>query len=566
LLSPAARVLSMKCMMVLDWLRRHKFKIIALVLVVAAPAVMVVTIWSFFQNRELRRLRATAVAAREMAEGCLQSNRLAEADVLCRTAIDVLGKLATRTRDPQIRFENAIALETLAAIQVAMDQPDQAEKPFEQAIALYDKLVFNDSSAIEFRERAARCMLRFAPMFNESGRWDEAEGVLQHGLNACMFRLTSAPLDPRLDDEQVLLKNQLGLLYQRTGRVTEALEEFARAVAVQNDVVARSSATGDDRALLISIMLNQAQTFSAANQEDAAERVLVKSSEVAGKLCEDFPTIERFRDLAATALEREGDQIARDPGRAAEARRHFERALVLRESLVASTPAPDRLDKLAETCHRLADSFLEAKSFEKAEEFQRRELLHRLRLEQDHPGLPAYRFGRGEALHNLAELLRQRGRTEEALPLERQAAPLLADVYRENVHNLEHRRAVSCAYWALCALEIARNDHGAAARAISAYQSIEPNGYEEAHEAAGFLCQCAQLCGDDHELRAPEKERLARAYADRAIGALETAVREGFRDLNELTTSPVYEPIRGRPEFSRLVHKVAAIVEAVKEG
>ena len=556
----------MKCMMVLDSLRPHKFKLIALVLVVAVPAFMVVTIWSVFRNREFRRLRATAVAARQSAERCLEANRVAEADSLCRTAIDVLGKLATRSSDPQIRFEKAIALETLAAIQVALDQPDQAESHFGQAIDQYDKLLFNDSAAIEVRERSAKCLLRFAPMFSESGRWDEAEGVLMHGLNVCLFRLTSAPPDPRLNNEQVMLRNQLGLLRQRTVRLTEALEEFAKAVAVQNKVVKSSSATDDDRALLISSMLNQAQAFSAANQPDAAERVLVKCSELAGRLCDDFPTSDRFRDLAATVLEREGDQIAKGAARAPEARRLFERAFVLRESLVAITPAPDCLDKLAETCHRLADSFLEAKSFEKAEEFQRRALFHRLRLEQDHPGLPAYRFRRGKALHNLAELLRQRGRVEEALPLERQACPLLAEVYRENVLDEDHRRAISCAYWTLCALEIARKDHGAAARAVSAYQSIEPNGYEEAHEAAGFLCQCVELCGNAHKPLAPEEERLARAYADRAIGALATAVRDGFRDLNELTTSPVYEPIRGRQEFSRLVHKVEAIVAAVKEG
>ena len=48
--------------------------------------------------------------------------------------------------------------------------------------------------------------------------------------------------------------------------------------------------------------------------------------------------------------------------------------------------------------------------------------------------------------------------------------------------------------------------------------------------------------------------------------ASQTAVRYGFRDLNELTTSRIYEPLRGRPDFSRLVHAVEAIDEAMKEG
>jgi hypothetical protein len=202
----------------------------------------------------------------------------------------------------------------------------------------------------------------------------------------------------------------------------------------------------------------------------------------------------------------------------------------------------------------------------KAEEFDRKELLFQSKLQQEHPRVIAFRFGRGRALHNLADELRQRGRSAEALELAREAAPLLASVHREKVLDQEHRRAASFAYWNLCTLELDRKDLQAAAQAINQYQTIEPRGYEEPHESAGFLCRCIILCRDDPKLPAAEKESLARSCADRAIGALETAVQSGFRNLNELKTSHVYDPLRGRADFADVLQKVEAFNEAMRGG
>ena len=160
----------------------------------------------------------------------------------------------------------------------------------------------------------------------------------------------------------------------------------------------------------------------------------------------------RHRELLATQLETEATELQGDSRRAAEARSLLERAFAIRDSLVAASPEEaEYLDRLAETCAALADSFLDAHLYEKAEEHQRKALSCQSRLAHLQPEVASFRFGRGRALHNLAELLRQRGRAAEALALAREAAPLLADVYRENVLNADHRRAVSHAYWLLWA-------------------------------------------------------------------------------------------------------------------
>ena len=362
------------------------------------------------------------------------------------------------------------------------------------------------------------------------------------------------------------MRDQLGLLFLRTNRWADAMENFEDAVTVQKGLIQASSGTSEDRELLISLLISQAKTYSANKKPDAALGALIEARELAERLNSAFPSTDRYRDLTATLLESEADQIQSDPNRAAEARGLLERALSIRESLVAGSPRePDYLEKLAETCGRLADSWLDAKSFDQAEDYQRKEVSYQSRLHKEYPGVRAFRFGRGRALHNLADFLRQRGRVEEALALEREAVELLSSVYHENVLDEAYRRAVSYAYWMLAALEIDRKDHRAAAEAVSSYLAIEPNGFEEAREAAGFLCRCIVLCREDQGIPAAERESLARACSDRAIAALQTAVRYGFRDLNGLTASRTYDPLRGRPEFARVVHDVEAIVEALKD-
>src|SRR5204863_7791143 len=132
----------------------------------------------------------------------------------------------------------------------------------------------------------------------------------------------------------------------------------------------------------------------------------------------------------------------------------------------------------------------------------------------EHPQVIAYRFGHGQALHNLADLLLERKRSDEALPLEQEAVRQLQGVYRTNVRNSDFRTAMSYAHWTLCAIHLARRDHRAATAAVAEYLQVEPNGYEEAHEAAGFLGRCARLGREEPAVPVKEREALARSYAD----------------------------------------------------
>ena len=178
---------------------------------------------------------------------------------------------------------------------------------------------------------------------------------------------------------------------------------------------------------------------------------------------------------------------------------------------------------LATVHGNLADLLRDMKVYEEAEAHYRQELSLRSRIASDRPGVISARYGHGQVLHILADLLRERGRTEEALALEHEAIKELESVYHDNVLDPEHRTAVSFAYWTLCSLELDRKDYRAAAQAVTQYSKIEPRGYEEAIESARFLCRCTQLCRADASISPTERDTLARSFADRAVNALAKA-------------------------------------------
>ncbi len=552
----------MKRLLNFDVIRRHKVATVLLAITAAA-------IFGFWLNRrpgDSQQRFARAVAARQSAEALLAANQIAESERNCRRATEILNELAAASSDRRIRFEQAAALETLAQVQTAALHPDEADALYRAAIDIWAWLLADDQTAALVRFRLARCLSLRAPLLIDRGLWEEAEKNLERGSIACRTRIGIGPSDNRVDRQLNIIRNQLGLTYLHTGNFEQACANYDDAVKLQKSLVESPEATEEDTELLITLLINQARAHAAA-MHDLAPGEFAKARELAERLGTAPGSTPRCRDLVASLLESEAAKLARDPQTAAQSRTLLERAESIRLALIAGTPVePEYLDRLGQTCGLLAEAFQTAHSDEKAEEYLRKQLLYQARLSNEHPGVMAYRSGRGRALHNLAEFLRQRGKGPEALTIEHEAAPLLEEVYRENVLDADHRRALSYAYWSLCTLELDRGAHAAAAQAVAAYLSIEPNGYEEAHAATGFLCRCIALCRDDQSLTAAEKERVARSYTDLAITALETAVREGFRDLNELKTSRIYEPLRCRSEFARMIHDVELIHDADQES
>src|SRR5262249_45517981 len=76
--------------------------------------------------------------------------------------------------------------------------------------------------------------------------------------------------------------------------------------------------------------------------------------------------------------------------------------------------------------------------------------------------------------------------------------------------------------------------------------------------AACALSQCVLLARDDSRLTESKRKDLARAYADRAMSLLRSAVRHGFKDGAKLKKNPALDSIRSRDDFQKLLQELDA--------
>ncbi len=501
-------------------------------------------------------------AARMAANLQVQLNRQEEAERTCIQAISIVDELIARApRDLRYRRERAVLSDTLGLSLAKLGRIDEAETAYREAIDIRGLIVQEDPRSGEDRWRMAVGLDQLAVMLQGGGRWEEAEHFFVRGQQLCLANPPSSPADPRVRQQLVTILDHLGRLLMDRGKPTEALKSYAEAVAAQKTLVASAPRSGGFRELLVRLLLDQSGALSGSGRSAEAERTLLEARALIDPLRADHPAIAAYQELGASVYATLAHAIRRDPARGPEARETLKTAVAIQEKLVARSPTiPTYLSNLAAMCDSLANLLRSQNAHDEAESLYRQELTYHARLAMEYPRVLAYRYGHGQVLHNLADLLRERGRCHEGLPLEREAVRELATVYESNVRDPHYRTAISYAYWTLCSILIESKDHRDAAKAVAEYLRIEPNGYEESSEATGFLCRCAQLCRQDSSLPAKEAEALARRYADQAIAALRTAVRNGFRDTKLVNTAEIYEPIRSRDDFRGIVREVEAML------
>ena len=506
----------------------------------------------------LRVIRTARMAANLQ----VQLNRQEEAERTCSQAISIVDELIARSpRDLSYRRERAVLSDTLGLILARLGRTDEAEVAYREAIDIRGLIVQEDPGSAEDRWRMAVGLDQLAVMLQGGGRWEEAEHFLGRGQQLCLANPPSSPADPRVRQQLVTILDHLGRLLMDRGKPAEAMPGYAEAVAVQKALVASSPRSGSFRELLVRLLLDQSSAMTGARRPAEAEHTLLEARALIDPLRADHPAVAAYQELAASVYTTLGQTIRRDPARASESRETLKTAIAIQENLVAKSPTiPGYLSKLAAMSDSLANLLRSRNAFDEAESLYRKELTYHARLASEYPRVLAYRYGHGQVLHNLADLLRERGRGDEGLALEREAVRDLTDVYQSNVRDPHYRTAISYAYWTLCSLLLDRKDHRAAAQAVAEYLRIEPNGYEESFEATGFLCRCARLCRQDSALPTNEREAMELHYADQAIDALRTAVRNGFHDVKLIETTETYEPIRSRDDYRRIIREVEAML------
>jgi tetratricopeptide (TPR) repeat protein len=329
-------------------------------------------------------------------------------------------------------------------------------------------------------------------------------------------------------------------------------------VELLDQLAASSPGTAKDRHLLAGSYQNLGNLLLKTDRVGPAEEYYLKAKDLFQKLTDEFPAQTDYRRDQAQHLSNLGALYA-GTQRRAQAEEAFRASADAVQRLADEYPTRPEYRKLvASSRANLGNLLTRMKRYQPAGEAYRAARDACVRLVADYPAVAEYRSDLARALVGLS-LLESVGKDhaaaarliEQALPHDQAAVRIepTNPTYREAYRT--HRAVLAEVYGSL-------GDH---ARAADAADELVKAAYEpakDAYTAAWIAIRCAGTAQEDERRPEAEREQLARAYADRAVAHLHTAVRYGFKDHERLRNDRAFEAIHSRDDFRKLLREIEA--------
>jgi tetratricopeptide (TPR) repeat protein/serine/threonine protein kinase len=177
------------------------------------------------------------------------------------------------------------------------------------------------------------------------------------------------------------------------------------------------------------------------------------------------------------------------------------------------------------------------------------------KLAAESPSVAAYQSQVGATLNNLATELLSGKNPAEAARLLREAVAYQKAALKIDPENPRYRWFLRNHHWNLAEALVRLGEHGEAAKAAAELPGLYPDGWQEPFRAAGFYARCARAAAKEDGLTEDKRKELVETYGSQAVALLRRAVDKGWKDVAALK-APVFEPLRTRDDFQKLVAEV----------
>ncbi len=566
------------------WVRRRP-ALAALVLVslLAAAALVGLGAWS---NAALRAAADRERHQRRLAEERSQLTRRAVDDMysqvaeewlanephkdlvqraFLRKALRIYQQLAREdSDDPAVRRETGRAYYRVARISTELGEWVQADRAFERAVALQRQLREEFPNDPAYQQELAESYNWLGELRRQSRRPPhEAEEVYQRALEMQKPLVGHYPEQAAYQADLARTYYNLGIVHMDTGHRPKALDDYRQAIALLREATARSPQELRYRQELARALINRGSLFEESGEPQKAEEDFHAAIDRLQELTKENPAGPVYPCELGVAYTNLANLLLHQK-RYTEAEAACREAIARLEPLTTAFPARPRyryelsnaFNTLGAVRARVAERGGPGVEWQRArgearENWRRaRDLLKK--LSDQFPEAVSYRYGLGLTLGNLGWLsLQQPDRLTEARAFLEEAIDHLQAVWRLNPENPAYLQSLRDHLRNLAETLIRLGDDIAAERRVEALAQTPAQGQGNVL-AAGFLAACAAAV---HPPGPPTSEQAARAghYADRAVAQLRLAVEHGFSDLNELRSDPALAPLKGRPDFLRLV-------------
>ncbi|MFO0958550.1 MAG: tetratricopeptide repeat protein [Isosphaeraceae bacterium] len=324
---------------------------------------------------------------------------------------------------PDYRNRLATVLNNLGTALKEDGRTAEATRLHDRALEVREHLAADYPEVPDYRSRVGGSLSNLAGIALRCGELDEAKVLLERAIAHQRAALKINPDHPTYRQfllNHLALLNDLGMLFFKSERPTEAETVFRRATEAYQEWAAAPSAPDLGGEMAVS-RSNLSAVLKDAGRHDEAEDLARIALEVQERLVAEAPSVQLHRDSLQRTCWNLGLLLAElpdDRGQFEEAARLYRRALELSEGLAAENPdvVRYRLD-LARNADAVGRLLRRTRDFPGAERAGQRaaeaqEALAASRLDDFE-----VRMWAGAYLHNLAETLRVVDRVADARPL-----------------------------------------------------------------------------------------------------------------------------------------------------
>jgi serine/threonine protein kinase/tetratricopeptide (TPR) repeat protein len=406
--------------------------------------------------------------------------------------------------DPLVRRDTALAFAAAGIVQFQLGQKGPAASNLRQAVALLEELpkellyrpLWPTSHHHDATATLAECYAYLADLAQAAGRQHECDRAFRQALNLRVQIAREAPDAPQALRRLASILYRLGKIDSRDSRWSEAVAHYSEALDIYTRLIAAQPGEHVLRMEQAEIYVTAGWCYKQQHQSAKAGAAFVQADKLLTKLVESHPDQPQYALSLANVSNSRADFLT-ETGQPEAARKEASRAVDLMKRVLGRTPGAD----------------------------------------------PAH-------LYNAY--------WKRALACE--ALGLWADAARdwERMVQLGKGSPWARRMWA-GALACA----GEHTRALAELKELETNPDLKTEDLWGLIMVCTQsarAAWSNTQLSSNGRVDLTERYASQAVRLLQELQRRGHfqnpRNADRLRTEPYLFPLRGRPDFQRLLRQV----------
>ncbi len=322
--------------------------------------------------------------------------------------------------------------------------------------AIWERLARDHPQNTEFQAGLAKVYFCQGKLLGDTGRHAEAKKSYERAV-AIYEKLTKAdPSDTYLQKQFALSQLRRGTLLEDSGKPIEAMKAYESAVAILEKLIKANPTNLNDllnyQSDLAGIYMNIGVLQKNTGQPDEALKSYGKALPIWQKLGTEFPDVVEAQSNLGGIYQNIGT-LQLSTGKSTEAMKSFESALAIWRKLTDAHPTVTEFQNNLASIHMLIARLQDGTE---ALESQERAAAIWKKLIDAHPTVTAFRYNLAGVLsnmaatqHNMAQTMKSRGDTAEALALYQKARSNSEAAVRTDGANVQAQVNLSNHHWAI---------------------------------------------------------------------------------------------------------------------